>query len=286
MREFDISILKFHQKIKKRVTSREGSFLEFKESFNWNSKDKYGKTIAAFTNNRGGSLVFGIKNKPRELVGLQTKNFEELDESKIAEYLNSIFAPEIVFEKQVTLLKGVTIGILSIQEAKLKPVVSMKNDGEIKESEIYYRYNARSDKIKFPELRFMLEQEKNRVEDKWRTFLQNLGRIPDTANLLFTDNESGSLTRITDNPDAPLMRVAEDPTIGKYTLHYRDVISEMKKRSATFKANRKFIDLMHKLRQKSEFCRVRYLYPDNPLKGAKTSYFHVRVISELSKYYK
>ena len=35
-----------------RVISREGTTIEFKESFNWNSKDKYGKSAAAKTASR------------------------------------------------------------------------------------------------------------------------------------------------------------------------------------------------------------------------------------------
>ncbi len=79
-------ILRFSASTGIKVTSREGTSLEFKESFNWNSKDKYGKSIAAFANNRGGLLVFGISDRPREILGLKTTNFEELDEAIITQY--------------------------------------------------------------------------------------------------------------------------------------------------------------------------------------------------------
>ena len=59
--------------------------MEFKESFNWSSKDKYAKSIAAFANNLGGFIIFGIKNNPRDLVGLKSNNFDEIDEAKISE---------------------------------------------------------------------------------------------------------------------------------------------------------------------------------------------------------
>jgi len=51
----------FHSSIANRIISRESSQLEFKESFNWLSKDKYAKSMAAFANNRGGFIIFGSK---------------------------------------------------------------------------------------------------------------------------------------------------------------------------------------------------------------------------------
>jgi len=57
--------------------------------------------MVAFANNKGGYTVFGVKDKPRDLVGLQSNNFEDVDETKITEYLNNTFAPEIIFGKFV-----------------------------------------------------------------------------------------------------------------------------------------------------------------------------------------
>ena len=116
-------IFSFHDSVANRIISRESSWLEFKESFNWNSKDKYGKSIASFANNKGGFIVFGIKNKPRDLVGLQSDNFETTDEAKITAYLNGIFSPEIIYEKFVITIQLKNIGILYVHQAKTKPVV-------------------------------------------------------------------------------------------------------------------------------------------------------------------
>src|SRR3990167_8457126 len=150
-------IFTFHPSIANRLVSRESGWLEFKESFNWNSKDKYAKSIASFANNKGGYIVFGIKDKPRDLVGLQSNNFEEVDEAKITAYLNSVFAPEIIFEKFVITVNTKKIGLLYTQQAKTKPIVCLKNDGELKEADIYYRYNARSESIKYPEIKAMFD---------------------------------------------------------------------------------------------------------------------------------
>lgn len=169
--------LKFSASTGTRVISREGTSLEFKESFNWNSKDKYGKSGAAFANNRGGYLIFGIKDRPRELVGLQSTNFEDTDEAKITQYLNSVFSPEIKFEKEVYEIRGKKVGVLFISESRSKPIVAVKNDGDIKEGEVYYRYIARSDKIKFPELKAIIDQIRETERKNWMGLFERISRI-------------------------------------------------------------------------------------------------------------
>ena len=56
------------------TTIQHNGWQEFKISFNWNSRDKYAKSMVAFANNKGGYIVFGVKDKPRDLVRLQSNN--------------------------------------------------------------------------------------------------------------------------------------------------------------------------------------------------------------------
>lgn len=186
------SILKFHSSIKNRVISRESGWLEFKESFNWNSKDKYAKSMAAFANNKGGYLIFGVSNSPRDLTGLRNDNFENLDEAKITEYLNSVFAPEIIFEKYVHNIKRKKVGIIHVHESLNKPIVCLKNDGNLKEAEVYYRYNARSDKIKFPELNVLLEEIKKSEQRQWMDLFTKISQIG-SSNVAILDTASGKI---------------------------------------------------------------------------------------------
>lgn len=186
-------IFSFHNSIANRIISRESSWLEFKESFNWNSKDKYAKSIASFANNKGGFIVFGIKDRPRDLVGLQSENFETTDEAKITAYLNSIFSPEIAYEKFVITVQSKNIGIFYTHQEKTKPVVCLKNDGEIKEADIYYRYNARSEKIKYAELQMMFEQIRQEERKSWMEHLEKISKIGPT-NAAILDTVGGQIS--------------------------------------------------------------------------------------------
>lgn len=186
-------IFSFHETIRDRIISRESGWLEFKESFNWNSKDKYAKSMVAFANNKGGYIVFGIKDKPRDLIGLQSNNFEDVDEAKITAYLNSVFAPEIIFEKFVITVNTQKIGLLYTQQTKSKPIVCLKNDGKLKEAGIYYRYNARSEGIKYPELKAMFDFVKEEERKGWLEHFEKISKIGPT-NAAIMDTIGGEIT--------------------------------------------------------------------------------------------
>lgn len=164
-----------------RVISRESSTVEFKESFGWASLPRYLKTSAAYANTKGGYIVFGIANKPHCLCGLLGANlklFEDIDPEKMSRNFNDHFAPEIEWTIQEYELLGKVFGLLYIHEAKDKPVVCIKDAGkELKESDIYYRYRGRTERIKYPELKAILEAKRETEQRLWMQHLENIARI-------------------------------------------------------------------------------------------------------------
>lgn len=180
-----------------RVISRESSSLEFKESFGWASLPKYLKTSAAYANAKGGYVVFGIANKPHCLCGLSGANlklFEDIDPEKMSRNFNEHFAPEIEWTIQEYDLQGKVFGLLYIHEAKDKPVVCTKDAGkDLKESDIYYRYRGRSERIKYPELRAILEAKRETEQRLWMRHLENIARIGVREAGIF-DLHTGSVT--------------------------------------------------------------------------------------------
>lgn len=180
-----------------RVISRESTSLEFKESFGWASLPKYLKTSAAYANAKGGYIVFGIANQPHRLCGLSgahLKLFEDIDPERMSGNFNEHFAPEIEWTIQESELQGKVFGLLYIHEAGDKPVVCTKNAGkELKESDIYYRYRGRSDRIKYPELRAILEVKRETEQRLWMQHLENIARVGVREAGIF-DLHTGSVT--------------------------------------------------------------------------------------------
>jgi hypothetical protein len=164
-----------------RVISRECGWLEFKESFGWNSLPKYMKTFAAFANVKGGYIVFGIANRPHVLKGLKGTNlssFEDLEPEKLTQTLNDHFSPEIEWDIQQHELEGNIYGMLYIHEARHKPVICRKDQGkELKEGDIYYRYRGRSERIKYSELRILLDINRTHEQQIWMQHFANIAKI-------------------------------------------------------------------------------------------------------------
>lgn len=143
------------------LKSRESNTVEFKESFNKGSTAKYAKTMAAYANNRGGYIIFGVKDNPREVCGLRNNNFENLSQEQFSDALNSLFAPAIDWEcgsftfqkekrtdyldEQDPIIEiDFRIGWFYVEESERKPIIAQKtNDGEkISSGNVYYRYRA------------------------------------------------------------------------------------------------------------------------------------------------
>ena len=73
------------------IGTQEGYSVEYKQSFGWGNMAEYARAMAAMANNKGGHIIFGIKDKPHELMGLDEKGikkFTERDLSKWSEYLS------------------------------------------------------------------------------------------------------------------------------------------------------------------------------------------------------
>ena len=127
---------------------RESQTLEFKESFNFAGLSEYFRDFAAFANNKGGWLIFGVKDRPkRELIGLSDKSveqFDKIDPEKISGFLLNLFSGDIVWEHDIVEINSMNFGVFFIEEAKVKPIICKKDEGEIRNGEIYFRYGGRT----------------------------------------------------------------------------------------------------------------------------------------------
>jgi predicted HTH transcriptional regulator len=106
-----------------RLTSRESSWLEFKESWGFGSLGKYKRSAAGVANAKGGYIIYGIGNSPHTLIGLKNDSFDKLDPEKLTQFLNEHFDPEIHCDRLLYELNEKTYGLLYIHESVNKPVV-------------------------------------------------------------------------------------------------------------------------------------------------------------------
>ena len=174
---------------------RESSNLEFKEKFNFNNMPKYSKTMSAFANNKGGYLVFGVKDRPRKLIGVDKTRFDEISQERITTFLIEHFDPEIKWDVSIIKSDEKYFGFIYIYEAEEKPIICKKNAGnnDIKSGEIYFRYRGQSRKISYPELKRMIDEFREKERRIWMSHIEKIAKIG-PSNVALLDMISGSIT--------------------------------------------------------------------------------------------
>ena len=162
------------------LVRRESQILEFKRSFTFAALAEYFRDFAAFANNRGGYILFGVEDSPRRPTGLSEsalERFSSIDPRRITEPLLSLFAPVIDWEAEVVEVEDKSFGVFRVEESSQKPVVAKKNQGDVKDGEIYYRYRGQTRKIRHEELSRIIAERIERANNDWRDVLKEIGRI-------------------------------------------------------------------------------------------------------------
>lgn len=185
-----------------RIINRESVTIEFKESYNHAGIAQYFKAIAAFANNMGGYLIFGVGDRPRRLIGLKGKALEQFESIKVEEFTKALmdyFSPSIRWEHCTFEFKGLSFGVIYVYALNKKPCVCKKTYDNpnpkytLKESDIYYRYGGRSERIKYDELIAILDSNRVSEENKWMSLIQKIAKIGIDNAMLF-NAETGDLS--------------------------------------------------------------------------------------------
>lgn len=190
-------ILKKSSKNTNCIATQEGYTVEYKQSFGWGNMPEYAKAMAAMANNKGGHIIFGIKDKPHELLGLDQKSarkFLEKDLSKWSEYLRDSFEPQIEFERELFEFEGNYYGIIEVVEAYEKPIICKKYvEGKNRIGAIYYRYKAENTEIQYAELRKMIDAEKNKINEMWFNKIKQIS-VAGISNTMVLNTKNGRLS--------------------------------------------------------------------------------------------
>lgn len=175
-----------------KIKCRERVDLEYKETFNIGSAAKYAKTMASFANNIGGYIIFGVKDKPREIVGVNSA-FDNFNQEKLTEILNSYFSPEIMWDASMVDTEYGKIGFIYVAENIEKPVMAIKGDGSINSGDIYYRYKARTEKIKYPEMMRIINEREKRLQNSIIRVIESI-RNGNTPNIGIVNYSNGKIS--------------------------------------------------------------------------------------------
>ena len=268
---------------KGNIIARESSEIEFKENFNFSNISEYSKYMASFANKLGGYIIFGIKDSPRKIVGINRNRFNEISQEKITSFLLEYFNPEIKWNIGIVEYDKQSVGYIYTYKAENKPVVCKKNkDGIIKNGEIYYRYRAQTRNIEYGELTEIIDEIKEKEKQNWTRLFKEIARIgPENA---IVNKKSGIEIRPSSSPKALPVNIEEKDIRKFYPYDYRQLTTELKNRYTDFKENQYYHNLRKKLKLQKEFCFTKTLDPNCP-KSPKKDFYSKEIINEFDKHY-
>lgn len=175
---------------------RESATLEFKENFHASEAflAKLGKSMAAFSNNRGGYIVFGITPAPHRLKGMTNDKFDRTDPSRITQFLASHFQPTVQWDSLIHERDGKRFGIIYVYPSHSRPTVATSCFTDcFREGEVLFRYSGESRSIKAADLLNIIAERIQDEQRSWQRTLQRMATItPDQALIL--DGLSGQLS--------------------------------------------------------------------------------------------
>lgn len=153
-----------------RLAEGESDTTECKAGFGLKHSHQWVKAIAALANNRGGYVFFGVADGGHKgaagqdlsyaVVGLGSDEFTKIDPAEITNKLRSVLDPTPRIEIATRYIGGTLIGVIHVEQHPSRPVIAQKAEGgdKIKEGDIFYRYPGQSIRIKYSDLRAMLDQ--------------------------------------------------------------------------------------------------------------------------------
>lgn len=175
---------------------------ECKASFRLRNAHVWLRAVAALANNRGGYIFFGVHDKDAAcadgvdksfaVIGLTGSDFANLDPADLTSQIKAKLDPTPRVGAATIELDGKTVGVLHVEQHPSRPVIATRQEGDIREGDIFFRYPGQSSRIKYGDLRTMLDERDAIARQQILPMVEKLlQRGPD--RVLLADLEEGVL---------------------------------------------------------------------------------------------
>lgn len=195
------SLFRCDQEGTPRLVSGEGDQLECKLGFGFKHAGAWLKAVAALANNRGGYVLFGVHDRMTpaegqldrsyELIGLEGSEFDA-DPAEFTRRLKASLDPTPRIRIKSATLFGKKLGVFFVEKAAHKPVIATRADGDLKEGDIYFRYPGQSSRIKYSDLRTLLDERDLHTRQKILPMVQKVLRLGPQSGMV-VDLDGGQL---------------------------------------------------------------------------------------------
>lgn len=179
-----------------RIGGCESERVECKESFHL--KGKWLRAVAALANNQGGYILFGVRDKDDEagpliVVGMKDTAFLDIDPLVLTRRIRSTFDPTPTFQVGKISFGSKIVGVIHVDQHPGRPVMALKQEGDISEGDIFYRYPGQSLRIKYSDLRTLLDERDARIRAELQPMLNRLVQLG-PGRAMVADLENAELT--------------------------------------------------------------------------------------------
>jgi hypothetical protein len=161
--------------------------------------------MVGMANNRGGQIIFGVKNRPHIPIGLTNNKFQEFDIAKLNQIISMYFSHEISWELKTLQVEGsklkqmnlfsefLSFGQITVYESKKKPIICKKSFNDVlREGAVYYRYRGETKEVDYEEFDEMLKIEKQKERYLWMQLVNKISEIG-PQNILLLDSFKGEI---------------------------------------------------------------------------------------------
>lgn len=186
-----------------QLTGGESDTRECKSNFGFKHAYQWLKAVAALANTHGGHVFFGVadgdhrlesgEEAPHAVVGLNSDDFATADPADVTSKLKAYLDPTPRVERLLLDFDGRKVGVFYVDPHPSRPVIATKQDGDkIKEGDIFYRYPGQSNRIKYSDLRALLDHRDAQARSNIIPMVERLLQLgPERA--LLADLEQGQL---------------------------------------------------------------------------------------------
>ncbi|GAO77478.1 helix-turn-helix domain-containing protein [Sphingopyxis sp. C-1] len=177
---------------------------ECKTSFGLKHPGAWLRAVAALANNSGGYIFFGIPDKGTVdengvdvgdvALGMKTDEFAKMDPADVTRKVKSVFDPTPRVRTRLVEIGGASIGVVYVAQHESRPVIATKNEGyDVREGDIYYRYPGQSARIKYSDLRTLLDARDRDAREQILPMVERLLQLGPERTLI-ADLVDGTLT--------------------------------------------------------------------------------------------
>ncbi len=151
-----------------RLITGETDQHECKANFGFKHCWEWIRAIAALANNRGGYIFFGVHDKDDAattetdrsyaVIGLNNDEFVKADPANFTKLIRSYLDPTPNVRTVPAVIGAKTIGVMHVEQHPGRPVIVRTGDGKVlKEGDIFFRYSGSCERIKYSDLRGILD---------------------------------------------------------------------------------------------------------------------------------